>query len=198
MAEITVDRSKVRQYSDEAQRYYGVSQVVDMACGPLSYSNQSAMDRGTGLHRLFAWDLAVHAGWAAAEQMPLIPEEYAGYVQSWRHWIKIATPLVVHVEESFVSPDVHLPYAGTPDCVCFMKDKNREALTVVDLKTGSADRRHHLQVQAYGALVPDAKREALLYVDRNGGLPTWEVVQRDKRDLAAFHHALNLLVWRER
>lgn len=196
-ARISIDRAQRRQYDDGTRRYYAVSQVVEQACGAVvGYGASSAMIRGTDLHALFAWDLAVAAGWVA--EPPVIPETYAGYVASWRTWMAVAQPEVLYLEKPFCSDDPALPFAGTPDCVCWVQDRSRRVLTVVDLKTGQPDRRHHLQVQAYGKLVPEVKHEALLYVKADGSLPTWQVVPREPRDWQAFQYALHLLVWRER
>ena len=191
---ITCDRTQVRHYEHEGARYYSVSQVLDVLHGQPHWGSQEAMDRGTYLHRLFALSVGAFAGLC---EPPAIPTEYMGYAESWTHWLTIAKPEPLAIEQRLVSTMKGLPFAGTPDLLCWMLDKNKRVRVLVDLKSGAKEKWHRVQVQAYGKLCTHADRLALLYIDKDGGLPTWQIVKPDPRDWAGFQHALALLQYRE-
>lgn len=192
---ITCDRTAQRHYEKDGTRCYSVSQVCELLTGGQRYGSQEAMDRGTHLHRLFALSVAAYAGMCAP---PTIPADYAGYAASWQQWIEIAKPEPIDIEGQRVSRLKGLPYAGTFDLLCRMHEHGPRRTVLVDLKSGQKATWHRIQVQAYGKLVPDAERMALLYIDKDGGLPTWQIVKPDVGDWALFQHGLNVLIGRER
>lgn len=190
----SVDRTAPRHYGDDRGRYFSVSQVCEALVGGHRWSDQAAMDRGTALHRLFALSVAAYAGLC---QPPTIPNAYHGYAASWGKWIDLAKPMPVAIEQRRVSTRKGLPFAGTFDLLCRISDRGKQVLALVDLKSGGKEKWHRMQVQGYGKLVPEADRLALLYLDQNGGLPTWEIVKPDARDWAGFCNALSVLTYRE-
>jgi hypothetical protein len=152
------------------------------------------MDRGTDLHRIFALLVAAYAGLCV---VPEYPAEYTGYIESMRQWITIADPAPLEIEQSVVSTLKGLPYAGTPDLIAWIHDKGKRYRTLVDLKSGQPESWHKIQVQAYGKLCAGVDRLAILYVQKDGTMPTWKIVKPDARDWAAFQAAISLLQYRE-
>lgn len=191
---ITCDRAQPRHYGDEAGRYFSVSQVIDLIHGQQHWGSQEAMDRGTALHRIFALLVAASTGLCA---VPEYPAEYEGYVASMRQWISIANPEPIELEQSRVSTLKGLPFAGTPDLIAWIHDKGKRYRTLVDLKSGQPESWHKIQVHAYGKLCPDADRLAILYIKKDGTMPTWKIVKPDARDWAAFQAGVSLLQYRE-
>ncbi|HMF85885.1 MAG TPA: hypothetical protein VK598_05995, partial [Nitrospiraceae bacterium] len=158
------------------------------------YGTQDAMDRGTALHRTFALAVAAYAGLC---DPPTVKPEYAGYHRSMQTWIDVAKPEPIAIEDKRLSPLKGLPFAGTSDLLCRMRDKGKGVVVVVDLKSGQKEAWHRIQVQAYGKLCPEAERLALLYIHEDGSMPTWEVVKPTPRNWALFHNALSVLIGRE-
>ena len=191
---IVVDRTKPRHYEQDGRRYYSVSSVLALVYGNTHWADQAAMDRGTTVHRLFALSVAAYAGLCAP---PDVPPELEGYRKSWHSWLDIAKPEPISIEQRAISTLTGLPFAGTWDLLCWMHDKGRRVKILIDLKSGQPEPWHRLQVQAYGKLCHTADRLALLYLDRDGGMPTWVIVKPDPRGWAAFHNALALLIYRE-
>lgn len=194
MSIVSIDRSQLRHYGLAGNRYYSVTTICALLHGEAQWGTQADLDRGTHLHRLFALSVAAYAGLCPP---PIIPDEYQGYAASWSQWIDIAKPEPIAIEQRRVSIKKHLPFAGTFDLLCWMHDKGTRRQILMDLKSGAKARWHRVQVQAYGALVPEAERLALLYLDKEGGLPTWQIVTRDPRDWAGFCHALAILQYQE-
>jgi hypothetical protein len=191
---ITCDRAQRRHYEQGGPRYYSVSQVLDVVSGGQHWADQAAMDRGTALHRLFALSVAAYAGLCPP---PTVKPEYAGYHQSMQHWIGIAKPEPIDIEQRAVSTIKGLPFAGTRDLLCWTHDRCKRVRLLLDLKSGQKEPWHRIQVQAYGKLCPEADRLALLYIHDDGSLPKYEVVKPNPRDWALFQNALSVLMGRE-
>lgn len=191
---IACDRAKSRHYEQATQRYFSVSQVCDVVTGGQHWGSQEAMERGTAVHRLFALTVAAYAGLCAP---PTVKPEYAGYHRSMQHWIDVAKPEPIAIEDRRVSTVKGLPFAGTFDLLCRMHDKGKQVRLLLDMKSGQAEGWHRIQVQAYGVLCPEAERLALLYLKEDGSMPTWKVVPKNPRDLALFYNALSVLMGRE-
>ena len=85
---------------------------------------RAAAERGSAVHRACG---ALASGlWA-----PPLPEEYAGYVQSFSRWFEAAVKEVILVEPAFVHPVYG--YCGHPDMIVRLKGDS--CLTLVDEKT---------------------------------------------------------------
>lgn len=191
---ISCDRTQPRHYGDEAGRYFSVSQILNVVHGKPHWGDQSAMDRGTDLHRIFALAVAAHAGMC---EEPVVPSEYEGYRRSMGLWITIANPEPIQIEQMGVSALKGLPFAGTWDLLAWCHDKGKRCKCLIDLKTGQPEPWHKIQVQAYGKLCLEAERLALLYINKDGTMPTWKVVRPDPRDWSAFQAAVSILQYRE-
>ena len=91
-----------------------------------------------------------------------------------------------------------MPFAGTVDVIWQI-----DGHELIDLKTGSPEPWHRVQVQAYSWLYHRAtgikpKRLGVLYVPHAGdAVPAYMPVTRSPRDWAAFTAALSLLIYRE-
>lgn len=191
---LSVDRTAKRHYGDEAGRYFSVSQVLDVVHGKEHWGSQQAMDRGTDLHRIFALAVAAHAGLC---EEPFVPAEYEGYRKSMGLWITTANPDPIQIEQMGVSTIKGLPFAGTWDLLAWVRDKGKRYRFLIDLKSGQPEPWHKIQVQAYGKLCQEAERLAVLYINKDGSMPTWKIVKPDARDWAAFQAAVSLLQYRE-
>jgi hypothetical protein len=196
MSTVSVDRAQPRQYGDQARRYFSVSQVLRVMTGEDSYGSEADMQRGTDLHTIFALSVASYAGRCAP---PVVPVEYQGYHQSMQWWIERWKPEPVHIERPSVSAMTGLPFAGTPDLLAWTSGNGKRLLSLVDLKSGTKANWHYVQVQAYQLLTgyQEATALRLLYVHADGSEPDYCSIKRNPRDFAAFHSALNLLLYRE-
>jgi hypothetical protein len=196
MSTVSVDREQSRQYAADGQRYFSVSQVLRVMTGEDSYGSEADMQRGTDLHTIFALAVASYAGRCAP---PVVPVEYQGYYQSMHWWIDRWKPEPVAIERPSISGVKGLPFAGTPDLLAWTSGNDQRRLSLLDLKSGTKANWHYVQVQAYQRLVgyQDATALRLLYVHADGSDPDYVSVKRNPRDFAAFHSALNLLIYRE-
>ena len=191
---ITCDRSISRHYGDERGRYFSVSQVLNVVHGQPHWGSQEAMDRGTDLHRIFALAVAARAG---LSEEPEVQPEYAGYRFRMGIWLTMANPEPIQIEQMGVSTLKGLPFAGTWDLLAWVHDKGKRYRFLIDLKTGQPEPWHTIQAQAYGKLCPEAERMALLYINKDGTMPTWKIVKPDPRAWASFQAAISLLQFRE-
>ena len=190
----TVDRAQPLHYGDERGRYFSVSSVLDVVHGQPHWGSDEAMQRGTDLHRIFALAVAAHAGLC---EEPVVPVEYAGYRKSMGLWITTANPEPIQIEQMGVSTLKGLPFAGTWDLLAWVHDKGKRYRFLIDLKSGQPESWHPIQVTAYGKLCSEAERLAVLYINKDGTMPTWKIVQPDPRAWAAFQAAVSLLQFRE-
>ena len=85
---------------------------------------EAAAERGSMVHR--ACGAIAKGVWA-----PPVPEEYAGYVQSFSIWLRMAVEDVILVEPELVHPVYG--YCGHPDLI--VRIKGDEGFTLPDLKT---------------------------------------------------------------
>ena len=154
------------------------------------------MQRGTDLHTIFALAVASYAGRCAP---PIVSQEYQGYYESMQWWIARWKPEPVFIERPSISAIKGLAFAGTPDLLGWTSGNGKRLLALIDLKTGQKAPWHRVQVQAYQRLLDYQVANALrlLYVHADGSEPDYVPVKLDPRDFAAFHSALNLLIYRE-
>lgn len=187
MSTLSVDRSASRHYGDEAGRYWSVSQVCEVVYGERKYADQGAMQRGTDVHEIFALELGAHMGWC---EHPVIAEDYAGYHVGILAWIKQAKPQPMMLERTLKHKTY--PYAGTLDYVGMIG----EDYGVLDLKTGTPERWHTLQIHGYQKMLDKASRMWVLYLSNDGSFKQIPV-KPSARDWAAFQNGLSILQWRE-
>jgi hypothetical protein len=187
---LMVDRSQPRHYghANQAQgRYWSVSQIVEVVAGSKGYADESAMQRGTDLHQIFA----LHMGRLLGKcDGPDVPPEYDGYNEAIEAWIKQANLQPMMLERSL--RHTTLPYAGTVDYVGMV----REDYGVLDLKTGQSEKWHRLQLHGYKHLVDKAAKMWVLYI-KNDGTFKQVTVKHSSRDWAGFLNGLSILQWRE-
>lgn len=153
------------------------------------------MQRGSDLHAIFALSVASSAGRCPP---PSVPMDYRGYHQSMLSWIDTFKPDPVLIEVASIASGRY-PFAGTPDLLAWIQYRGRRVLAVVDLKSGQPMRWHATQVLAYSKLQhhQGATTRGLLYLHADGSAPTYQTPKTNPHDWAAFHAALNLLIWRE-
>lgn len=184
---ITCDRSQPRQYGDEHGRYWSVSQVCTVVTGEKGYGSEQAMQRGTDVHMIFALAVGHRAGLCDA---PGVPEEYAGYYRAIQSWMEQANPRPSSLERTMRHKTY--PYAGTADFIGSLG----EDFGVLDLKTGTPEKWHRLQLHAYQKMLDKAAKMWVLYVKDDGTFKQ-VTVKPSARDWAAFQNGLSILQWRE-
>lgn len=181
------DRSQHRHYGDDQGRYWSVSQVLQILTGDRTYSDTQAMQRGTDVHQIFALLIGQRMGWC---EEPEIPYEYQGHANGVRNWIQHANPKPTMLERSLRHKT--LPYAGTMDYVGMPDDE----YGVLDLKTGTPEKWHEVQLHAYKQLIDKTSRMWILYINSEGGFKQ-VTVKNNPRHWAAFQNGLSVLQWRE-
>ena len=190
---VTCDRSQPRHYGDaNGKRYFSVSSILNVMHGQEHHGTAEDLARGTELHRLFAQMLTTGEG-----------DPYSPYVR-WQNRVydtvyrMRCSGAPIEVERTLVSPVPGMPFAGTVDVIWQI-----DGHELIDLKTGSPEPWHRVQVQAYSWLYHRAtgikpKRLGVLYVPHAGdAVPAYMPVTRSPRDWAAFTAALSLLIYRE-
>lgn len=184
---LSVDREQRRHYGDNQGRYWSVSQVCEVVAGGFDYGVPAAMQRGTDVHTIFALAVGHSMGWCEA---PDVPEAYAGYHRGIVRWIEDWKPQPMMLERSLKHKTLN--YAGTPDYVGMLG----QDYGVLDLKTGSPDKWHAMQVRAYKEMLDKAAKMWVLYLSDDG---TYKqvAVKSEPRDWAAFQNGLSILNWRE-
>jgi len=130
-----------------------------------------ARDRGTLIHKLARVHLETIAGGAPGKALGMLAvageRGVHGYLSGFVNYIneRQLTPLAI--ERPMRDP--LLCYAGTPDLIA--KDR-RGAVGVLDIKSGSIERWHKVQVEAYARLASHAHGpitwRVILYVRANG------------------------------
>lgn len=184
---LTCDRTHARHYGNATDRYWSVSQVLQVITGDDgSRYIAGAAERGQELHLIFAFMIGHHIGKC---ERPAIPDQYRGYAEAMQQWITHANPSPTALEESLAHPT--LPYAGTPDFVGTLGN----TFGVLDLKTGQPQRSHAIQVCAYQKLLNRAATQWILYIDPDGGFKQ-VTVKPSARDWAVFQNGLAILQWR--
>lgn len=194
---LSVDRSRTKQYSDEAgKRYFSITEVLRAMC-PDQYVNvpletlEQAARKGKIVHHWFALYMYSRAGICAAP--PVLPE-YEGYCRAILMWADANKPDPCLIETSSVWPGKSV--AGTPDLLCLYGLKNVPAL--IELKTTvEKHRTHKVQVNVQRRLsgYEKARVMRLLYVARDGSYEDL-AVEPDPIGEAAFLNTVNLLTWR--
>ena len=144
-----------------------------------------AAERGTKVH-------AICAALAQGLWAPDIPEECAGYVESFQGWFESRVEAVAGCEIELV--DEAIGFEGHPDLICRLKGDER--LTLVDLKTPATKNRLWVaQLAAYRHLARlagfDIDRVGSLRLKKNGAPPIFDEYQHSERYFAAFTSALN-------
>lgn len=184
---LTVDRNASRHYGDGAKRYWSVSQVVECVNGTKGFAGEGALRRGQDVHLIFALSVGHHAGLC---DPPDVPEEYAGYYCGILAWIKQMNPRPSSLERT-MKHKIY-PYAGTADFIGSIG----EEFGVLDLKTGTPEKWHRIQLQAYQKMLDRAAKMWALYVDKDGKYKQVPI-KPSARDWAVFTNALSILAWRE-
>ena len=143
-----------------------------------------AAQRGSRVH-------AICAAMAQGLWVPSVPEECAGYVESFRKWLPVVEE-VVAVEVELV--DENLGFLGHPDLIVRMRGDR--GLSLTDLKTPAgvsplwkcqlAAYKHLAEVNGY-----PISRVFSLRLSPTGAAPKLDEYRDSPRDLAAFLSALN-------
>ena len=147
---------------------------------------QAAQERGTAVHELCA-------NYARGLWSP-VPEEYAGYFESFLYWFNSSVMEVILVEERLFAQGAG--FCGQIDLL--IESKNGEA-QLIDLKTPLAlSKSWRVQLAAYQELCeknghhPD--RIGSLRLNKEGGIPRMDWFEGGSADLNIFMSALNC--WR--
>ncbi len=145
----------------------------------------AAAERGTAVH---AACTAIATG-----LFPIFPEQWEGYITSFRTWFDLMVKEVFLAEERMV--DMDLGFTGQIDLLC----RTTEGLALVDLKTPKPlSRSWRLQLAAYRHLcilagrTPD--RIGSLRLSAEGRPPRMDWYENSAEDMCMFLQALNL--WR--
>lgn len=126
---------------------------------------QAAAERGTKVHRSCT-------AYAMGLWSPHLPEDCAGYLQSFKGWLAAAVQDVILAEGEFTH---HLHgYSGHPDLIVRMRGDS--GLTMVDIKTPIAQAKSwRLQLAAYVSLAEssghDIDRVIALRLRKTGASP---------------------------
>jgi len=224
---LTVDRTQRHHYRDGSKEYFSVSQVCHLL-DPMRYwlteldpaepfqhgdpkraaALRKARRRGKIVHALCAEILRHRAGQCS---FPTLKEEYRQVAEAFSNWCNLVDLRPTAIEEPRVSAVPYYSYAGTPDAVGELTWRGKRVTAVVEIKTGSPQAWHRVQVVAYTKLVPEASVVHRVYVDKLGGsaylrkvrpsditpkIESTTVRNTKARDWAVFCSALNVLTWR--
>lgn len=149
----------------------------------LSWVLENAQARGTMVHT---------ACFAYAQKIwiPPLPEEYEGYLVSFKYWFDNFVKEVIAIEPHLVDEELQL--VGHPDFILIMID---DVWTLPDLKTAMMPQKPWRgQMAAYRKLAekkwPQIKRAGSLRLRRDGAPPIFDPYLFYDGDWAAFFYAL--------
>jgi hypothetical protein len=146
----------------------------------------NAARRGTDVHA--ACLCKVQGLW-----MPAVPEDCAGYVESFRSWMGVVEEVVA--VEVTLADGADLRVIGHPDLIC--RIRGDRALSLVDIKTpASTSRSWALQLAAYRHLACtrggyEVGRSFALRLSKDGGRPIVDEPSpsQGQRHLSLFRNA---------
>lgn len=113
-------------------------------------------DKGKAIHAACEYLDGNSLDWSTVD------ERIIGYVRAWQSFLLESGSQILNVERQLYSPDYG--FAGTVDRVLNW----RGARTVVDIKTGGAEKWHRLQTAAYQILDGYATARACVHVREDG------------------------------
>lgn len=188
---ITCDRSAKRHYFDDSETFgrWSVSQVCAVVSGGCDYYKPGSAEKGQDIHDIFALSVGHANGLCDA---PDVPSEYAGYYRGVLEFIekKKPRPLAHGIERCLKHATI--PYAGRADFIGMIADD----FGVLDLKTGTPEKWHGVQVHGYQKMTDKAAKMWILYINAEGDI-NLKTVKYNPRDWAVFQIALSVLQWRE-
>ncbi|MDY6862804.1 MAG: hypothetical protein SV062_07420 [Thermodesulfobacteriota bacterium] len=146
---------------------------------------ENATYRGREIHKIcaaIALDLWI----------PSIPEEYQGYIESFKRWFAMVDR--VHYVETEFKHRVYL-YCGHPDLIITMKGDS--GISLCDIKTPIAlNKAWQLQLAAYANLLKINKvkisKVFSLRLDPDGKVPKADIYTESDQDFNIFLSALNV------
>ncbi len=151
------------------------------------YSEETAQ-RGTDIHKIIAEIEITHDPLTILD----IEEEYIGYITAYSKFVVDNKPVIIEMEKPRIN--INLGYAGKPDIIARLNNKK----CIIDIKTGSQEKWHGIQLSAYKLLLAsDDVIQSLygLYLQKNGNYRLIEYLDRDYRDI--WLAALTLYKWME-
>lgn len=163
----------------------GILKVVGLIDS--AWHTPEATERGSMIHLATALDDRGELDEASVD------ERIAGYLNAWRHWRSVSG-FEMHAIESPVY-STHYDYAGTLD----RDGRHNGSRAVLDIKSGSPEPWHRLQLAAYAiarygyATAAWVKRIAV-YVADDGSYKM--KTYNDADDLAAWVNVLGVYNWR--
>ncbi len=146
---------------------------------------ENAARRGTDVHRICG--CIAQGVW-----FPEIPQDCAGFIESFRGWFPVVEEVVLSEGEL---SDAALGYCGHPDLIC--RIRGDRALTLIDFKTpATKSPLWRAQLAAYKHLAVvngyEVERVGSLRLKRDGKAPIFdEYTGGSAMDLAGFVAALN-------
>lgn len=144
---------------------------------------EKASERGTAVH-------SYCASIANREFLPPLPNEYQGYIISFKNWYSAYVDKPIYIEKEF--EDHELGYCGHPDMV--VKSIKLGGNILVDFKTPVTLKRKiwGAQLCAYERLVPcKVHRMGSLRLDKDGGIAKFDDFTGARTThFAAFYAAL--------
>ncbi|MBT9166899.1 MAG: hypothetical protein DDT19_00223 [Syntrophomonadaceae bacterium] len=120
----------------------------------------------------------------------------AGYLESWKKFVKISGYVSEEVEKIYYSERYH--FAGTIDTVG-IKGKGK---TIIEIKTGTKKMSDQIQTAGYELLYNEnnkdkVKKRLAVYLKENGDIPTVQE-HKDKTDSPVFLACLTLMNFKQR
>jgi hypothetical protein len=158
-----------------------VTQVIDAAGLVNEFSKQEyAALRGSRAHEAGKYLFEQRLDWTSVD------ERILGYVQSLDKWIKLTGFVAERCEVRLYHPI--LKFAGSFDCIGHLPDGSR---VIADLKTGTPDGWHGVQLAGYMILLGGYRRRGGLYLQKDGDIAKWKEYE-DPMDESNFISLLNV------
>lgn len=145
--ELTFDKEN-HHYFIDGVRVPCVSDAVELLCGEFFNTNHQRTQDGDDIHLICNVE---DAGELIDEN---IPDEFYGYLRSWRKFKKANERIDIDTSLIEMKYNSKYGYAGTPDRVCCLTDGAR--FRIIDIKTGiKVFDRHQYQLIGYCQLVAE-------------------------------------------
>lgn len=176
-------------YKQDGNIYPSVTQILKRVgiIDSAWYSEESAQ-RGIEIHKI------IEKIGSRVDPLVIfdIDDEYLGYINAYLKFLNDNKPVIIEKEEPRIN--INLGYAGKPDIIAWLNNKK----CIIDIKTGSQEKWHGIQLSAYKLLLASDKViQSLycLYLQKNGIYRLVEYLDKDYRDI--WLAALTIYKWIE-
>ena len=175
-------------YKENGHIYPSVTQILKrVGIIDTRWYSEASAQRGTNIHEII--------NRIGDKLDPLIfldiDSEYTGYISAYARFLEDNNLVIIESENPKINFDYE--YAGKPDIIGRLNNKK----CIIDVKTGSQERWHGIQLTAYKLLLPKNNIQALygLYLQKDEKYRLVEYLDKDYRDI--WFSALTLYKWLE-